>query len=24
VPAAPNRYQAPYGLLPPSYPAIGD
>jgi hypothetical protein len=24
VPAAPNRYQAPYGLLPPDYPAIGD
>ena len=24
VPAAPNRYQAPYGLLPPDYPVIGD
>ena len=23
VPAAPNRTQAPYGLLPPGYPAIG-
>ena len=23
VPTAPNRTQAPYGLLPPDYPAIG-